>query len=92
MQFKEDQAEPDSRKRCWLRCHISEDTTEVNIHIATPAMRQAAVRLGHHRPMFMDATHGMQQYGFKLVTLHVQNEQSKGVRTPHPIADHCGVD
>jgi hypothetical protein len=32
--------------------------------------------------MFMDATHGMQQYGFKLVTLHVQNEQHKGEGTP----------
>jgi hypothetical protein len=44
-------------------------------------MRKAAVRHGHGRPMFMDATHGLQKYGFKLATLHVQDDQSKGVHS-----------
>jgi hypothetical protein len=78
VQFREDKTKLEN-ERSWMRCEISEDGSDVKIFLATPRMRKAAVRHGHARPMFMDATHGLQRYGFKLATLHVQDEQQKGV-------------
>jgi hypothetical protein len=43
------------------------------IILRTQAMLQDAVELGHCEPIYMDASHGMQRYGLKVVTLHVKD-------------------
>jgi hypothetical protein len=44
-------------------------------------MRKPAARHGHGSAMFMDATHGLQKYVFKLATLHAQDNQKEGVHS-----------
>ena len=42
-------------------------------------MIEKAVRHGHKGPMHIDATHGMNDKGLKVVTLHVKDAESRGV-------------
>jgi hypothetical protein len=37
-----------------------------------------AIKYGHDRPLFMDATHGLQKYGLKLVTVLVKDASNRG--------------
>jgi hypothetical protein len=53
----------------------------VIICLTTTDMRATAVRLGINEPLYMDATHGLQKYGLKLVTVHVKDEEGKGMIT-----------
>jgi hypothetical protein len=36
-------------------------------------MLQDAVKRGHCEPIYMDASHGMQRYWLKVVTVHVKD-------------------
>ena len=45
--------------------------------LASPRMAALAVRLGSGQPVFMDATHGLLPYGYKLVSLVVIDEVNR---------------
>jgi hypothetical protein len=77
LQFAEDQMLP-AHSRRWLLCEIDEDGNEVLILLATPAMLQSAIHRGIGEPIYLDATHGMQQYGLKVATGHIKTVQGKG--------------
>jgi hypothetical protein len=77
MQFQEDQVRP-SEQRQWLRCDIDSLAEDVCIVLARRDMLTTAVRRGMGEPLFMDATHGLQKYGLKLVTVHVLDEENSG--------------
>lgn len=51
-------------------------------------MTDAALRFGHDRPLFMDATHGTVKYGYKLVTVLVMDQMNKGVPVAWAILEH----
>jgi hypothetical protein len=78
MQFEADKLVPEEQRE-WLRCDVSSDASEVVICLATRNMKATAVRRGINEPLYMDATHGLQKYGLKLVTVHVKDEESKGM-------------
>jgi hypothetical protein len=42
-------------------------------------MLATAVRRGVGQPIYMDATHGLQRYGLKVVTVHIKDEEGSGV-------------
>jgi hypothetical protein len=65
-------------KRQWLRCDIDSQAEDVCIVLARRSMLITAVRRGMGEPLFMDATHGLQKYGLKLVTVHVLDEENSG--------------
>lgn len=77
MQFAEDHLLPPEQQQ-WLRCDIDAKAEDVCIVLARRDMLETAVRRGAGGPIFMDATHGLQKYGFKLVTVHVVDEESSG--------------
>jgi hypothetical protein len=81
LQFVADKAKPEERRE-WLRCDISKDGVDVVICLSKRDMLQTAARRGVDEPIYMDATHGMQKYGLKLVTVHVKDEEDKGATTP----------
>lgn len=54
---------------------------DVTIIIASPSQKRWAWDLGHGNPIFMDASHGMQRYGLKIVTVHVRNHCGKGANS-----------
>lgn len=66
-------------QRAWLRCDIDENADDVLVVLATKDMLETAVRRGCGEPIYMDATHGLQKYGLKIVTVHVKDEESQGV-------------
>lgn len=78
MQWQNDQALP-KEQRQWL--HFNEDPKDPLIVLATRTMLTEAVKRGHGEPSFVDATHGLQRYGLKLVTLLVKTDQGEGM--PH---------
>lgn len=78
MQFAQDQLLPLEEQQ-WLRCDIDADAQDVCIVLARREMVETAVRRGAGGPIVMDATHGLQKYGLKLVTVHVVDEESSGV-------------
>jgi hypothetical protein len=45
--------------RSWHRCEIDDEGHRRVIVLAKPQMRQDAVRYGHGRALYMDATHGI---------------------------------
>jgi hypothetical protein len=51
----------------------------VLIVLARKDMLETAVRRGVGEPIYMDATHGLQKYGLKVVTVHIKDEESQGV-------------
>lgn len=57
--------------------------------LATQAMLRDAWRFGHEGPLYMDATHGIQRYGLKVVTLHVKTNEQKGERCRAPQRAWC---
>lgn len=71
---------PKSNQR-WLVFEVDSEGKEVLIILCTPEQREWARRHGHKQPVYMDATHGMQRYGLKLVTVHVKDETQKGADT-----------
>jgi hypothetical protein len=77
MQFHEDQVRP-SEQRQWMRCDIDSQAEDVCIVLARRSMLITAVCRGMGEPLFMDATHGLQKYGLKLVTVHVFDEENSG--------------
>lgn len=77
VQYREDLGK-DEGKRCWLRCDIGTDGDNIVIILATPSMMAAAWEFGQNKPLYMDATHGLQKYGLKLVTIHVKDLQARG--------------
>jgi hypothetical protein len=77
MQFELDKAKP-AHKRAWLRCDVDEDGHHVVVVLATREMIADAIKYGHGRPLFMDATHGLQKYGLKLVTVLVKDASNRG--------------
>jgi putative ribosome biogenesis GTPase RsgA len=60
----------------------SQDGVDVVICLSKRDMLQTAARRGVDEPIYMGATHGMQKYGLKLVTVHVKDEEDKGATTP----------
>jgi hypothetical protein len=77
MQFELDQAMPED-KRAWLRCDVGNDGHKVVIVLATRHMIADAVTYGHGRPVYMDATHGLQKYGLKIITMLVKDTGDRG--------------
>jgi hypothetical protein len=80
LQFKADLAKREKDRR-WLRCEIDDDGDKVFIVLATTQMVGDAQRFGHGRALYMDATHGLQKYGLKTVTIHVKDHEGRGVPT-----------
>jgi hypothetical protein len=80
LQFEADKGVPEE-KREWLRCDISNNGVDVVICLAKRDMLRTASMRGVGEPIYMDATHGMQKYGLKLVTVHVKDEEDKGAKT-----------
>lgn len=66
-------------QRTWLRCEIDDDADNVMIVLARKEMLETAVRRGVGEPIYMDATHGLQKYGLKVITVHVKDEESQGM-------------
>jgi hypothetical protein len=62
LQFKADKEKSEDDRR-WLRCELVDNGDAVFITLATKRMIGNAVRLGHGRALYMDATHGLQKYG-----------------------------
>lgn len=77
MQFKNDQLLP-AESRKWLACEIDFDGDQVLIVLAADKMLREAWAYGHEGPLYMDATHGLQRYGLKIVTVHVKTDEQKG--------------
>lgn len=85
LQWVNDQALPVDE-----RSYYCADLTpgEVCVVLATPAMLEAGIKWGHARPVFMDATHGVIKYGYKLVTLLVMDDHNKGVPVAWAFLEH----
>lgn len=79
MQFEDDQRKP-AEKRQWLAFEVDTEGKQVFLVLATQKMLLDAWRFGHKGPLYMDATHGIQRYGLKVVTLHVKTNEHKGER------------
>jgi hypothetical protein len=78
VQYAKDQTLP-HMDRSWLRCEIDDEGHRVVIVLAKPQMRQDAVKYGQGRALYMDATHGLQKYGLKLVTVLVKDHEGRGM-------------
>jgi hypothetical protein len=65
-------------QRRWLRCDIDSEGSNVLIVLANRNMLETACRRGNGEPLILDATHGLQRYGLKLVTAHVVDEEFAG--------------
>jgi hypothetical protein len=66
-------------KQEWLHFEVDKEGKEPLVILGTQAMLQAAVERGHCEPIYMDASHGMQRYGLKVLTVHVKDIEGKGV-------------
>lgn len=73
-------------ERSWLHANLTPGA--VCVVISTPAMLGAAIKWGSARPVFMDATHGVIKYGYKLVTLLVMDDHGKGVPVAWGFLEH----
>ena len=80
LQFQEDKSRPAEQQE-WRRCDICKDGVDVVICLSKRSMLETAARRGRGEPLYMDATHGLQKYGLKLVTIHVKDEEDKGMST-----------
>lgn len=81
VQWQADQRkEPHARE--WLHFEVAEDGVDTLIMLGTNSMIEKAVRHGHQGPLYMDATHGMNDKGMKVVTLHVKDLEGRGASTP----------
>jgi hypothetical protein len=69
--------------RVWLRCDIDDDASEVLIVLARQDMLATAVRRGVGQPIYMDATHGLQRYGLKVVTVHIKDDEGSGTMSKY---------
>jgi hypothetical protein len=78
MQFNADKQVPEEH-RVWLRCDVDDNAHDVVIVLARRDMLQTAIQRGIGEPIYMDATHGMQKYGLKVVTVHVKGEEFRGM-------------
>jgi hypothetical protein len=74
-------------KREWLHFEVDQEGKEPLVILGTQAMLQDAVKRGNCEPIYMDASHGMQRYGLKVVTVHVKDIEGKGTHT-HTAARH----
>lgn len=81
MQWNNDQAKPESMQQ-WLHFECDKAGKEVIIILCTQEQLEWASMYGHGQPIYMDATHGMQRYGLKLVTVHVKNARGQGTSMP----------
>jgi hypothetical protein len=90
MQFDVDKGLP-AEQRKWLRCDIDEDAKNPCIILARRDMLATAVRRGHKEPLFIDATHGIQKYGLKLVTAHIIDEENSGMHSSSCRWYACGM-
>lgn len=79
MQYADDLKLPPAERQ-WLACEISADGFQVIMIICTAEQRAWALLHGHGKPCYMDATHGMQRYGLKVVTLHVKDKAGFGMQ------------
>lgn len=73
-------------QRTFHLCQIEPD--DIIIVVATPAMQDAAIKLGSGQPVFLDATHGLCKYGSKLTTLLAMDEECRGVPIAWAIVSH----
>lgn len=78
MQYEEDLLRP-PHERQWLHHEVDTEGKQPFFVLANRSMLQDAVRRGHDEPIYMDATHGMQRYGLKVVTVHVRDVEGRGV-------------
>lgn len=78
MQFEEDQGLP-AEERKWLDFNVDHDGKEVFALLSTSHMLDTAIERGIDEPVYMDATHGLQAYGLKLVTVHAKDDDGKGM-------------
>ena len=78
MQFEEDQGLP-TEERKWLDFEVGDDGNEVFALLSTSHMLDTAIERGIDEPVYMDATHGLQSYGLKLVTVHAKDDDGKGM-------------
>lgn len=77
MQFEADHLLP-PEERQWLRCDIDPAASNVAIVIARHDMLQTSIRRGPGEPLFLDATHGLQKYGLRLITGSILDEEGSG--------------
>jgi hypothetical protein len=57
---------------------VDKEGKEPLVVLASQEMLQTAIRWGSNQSIYCDATHGMQRYGLKVVTLHVKDNEGKG--------------
>jgi hypothetical protein len=77
MQWNQDLLK-DPKEREWLHFEVAEDGVDVLLVLGTDSMIEKAVCHGHKGPLYMDATHGLNDKGLKVVTLHVKDLEGKG--------------
>ena len=79
------QWEADQRKAAkdqeWLHFEVAQDGVDVLIMLGTDSMIEKAVRHGHQGPLYMDATHGLNDKGLKVVTVHVKDLEGRGANS-----------
>lgn len=64
--------------RKWLRFYTDSEGNDVMLILQHPLQREWAFRFGRGEPLLMDATHGVNRHGLKLITLHVFDGSLKG--------------
>jgi hypothetical protein len=74
MQFELDQAKSEDK----LRYDAGNDGHKEVIVLTTRQMIADAVTYGHGRPVYMDATHGLQKYGLKIIAMLVKDTDDRG--------------
>jgi hypothetical protein len=67
-----------AEERQWLRCDIDPEGNNVAIVIARRDMLQTSIRRGPGEPLVLDATHGLQKYGLRLITGSILDEEGSG--------------
>jgi hypothetical protein len=77
IQWEEDKRKP-ATERQWLHFEVDKEGKEPLVVLASQEMLQTAIRWGSNQSIYCDATHGMQRYGLKVVTLHVKDNEGKG--------------
>ena len=91
MQFEQDQQLPRHQQK-WVHFSVDDAGTEPMIMLATHSMLRAAAVDGHGEPGFIDATHGLQRYGLKLVTYLVKDVEMKGMPSLCGLNGSCDLD
>lgn len=76
MQWQDEQRKPVEQRTL---LHVDVASEEPVVVIATPTMLGWAEKYGHKRPLSLDATFGINKYGFNVTTLTAVDGQGRGV-------------